>query len=135
MIVAFDGCDSITVPSETALWFDRGVRCASLARNGYGRYAGGTGTATPLAPLGRELLAEFERLGIILDLTLPVAIQWPDGNCRRPVGSLDNVDRVIRITGYVNSDLDFTDQHLAINRTSHLILRRRQQNVSLPASQ
>jgi membrane dipeptidase len=36
---------------------------------GRGRYAGGTGTEEPLDPKGRELLMEFERLGIILDVT------------------------------------------------------------------
>ena len=36
---------------------------------GRGRYAGGTGTEEPLDPAGRELLAEFERLGMILDVT------------------------------------------------------------------
>jgi enamine deaminase RidA (YjgF/YER057c/UK114 family) len=41
---------------------------------------------------------------------------------RKAVGSLDEVDRVVRITGYVNSDSDFTDQHLVINGASQLVL-------------
>jgi membrane dipeptidase len=69
IIVAFEGCDSITSPSEAELWYERGVRCASLVHYGYGRWAGGTGTNAPLEPGGRELLAEFEQLGIILDVT------------------------------------------------------------------
>jgi enamine deaminase RidA (YjgF/YER057c/UK114 family) len=40
---------------------------------------------------------------------------------RKALGSLDNVERVVRITGYVNSDSDFTDQHLVINGASHLV--------------
>jgi enamine deaminase RidA (YjgF/YER057c/UK114 family) len=40
---------------------------------------------------------------------------------RKAVGSLDRVDRVVRITGYVNSDADFTDQHLVINGASRLV--------------
>jgi enamine deaminase RidA (YjgF/YER057c/UK114 family) len=40
---------------------------------------------------------------------------------RKSVGSLDNIARVIRITGYVNSDPDFTDQHLVINGASQLV--------------
>jgi enamine deaminase RidA (YjgF/YER057c/UK114 family) len=40
---------------------------------------------------------------------------------RQAVGSLDEVDRVVRITGYVNSDSDFTDQHLVINGASQLV--------------
>jgi enamine deaminase RidA (YjgF/YER057c/UK114 family) len=41
---------------------------------------------------------------------------------RRLVGSLDKVSRVVRITGYVNSDADFTDQHVVINGASELVL-------------
>ena len=37
------------------------------------------------------------------------------------VGSLDRIARVIRLTGYVNSDPDFTDQHLVINGASQLL--------------
>lgn len=37
------------------------------------------------------------------------------------VGSLDRIARVIRLTGYVNSDPDFTDQHLVINGASELL--------------
>lgn len=41
---------------------------------------------------------------------------------RRLVGSLDNVDRVVRITGYVNSEPDFTEQHIVMNGASELVL-------------
>ena len=37
------------------------------------------------------------------------------------LGSLDRIQRVIRVTGYVNSDPDFTDQHLVINGASQLL--------------
>jgi enamine deaminase RidA (YjgF/YER057c/UK114 family) len=40
---------------------------------------------------------------------------------RKAVGSLDNVARVVRITGYVNSDVDFTEQHVVINGASQLV--------------
>ena len=40
---------------------------------------------------------------------------------RHALGSLDQVQRVVRITGYVNSDADFTDQHLVINGASQLV--------------
>jgi enamine deaminase RidA (YjgF/YER057c/UK114 family) len=36
-------------------------------------------------------------------------------------GGLDRVKRVLRITGYVNSRPDFTDQHLVINGASQLV--------------
>ena len=37
------------------------------------------------------------------------------------VGSLERIRRVIRVTGYVNSDPDFTDPHLVINGASQLL--------------
>jgi enamine deaminase RidA (YjgF/YER057c/UK114 family) len=40
---------------------------------------------------------------------------------RKVIGSLDQVERVVRITGYVNSDSDFTEQHLVINGASQLV--------------
>jgi enamine deaminase RidA (YjgF/YER057c/UK114 family) len=40
---------------------------------------------------------------------------------RKAVGSLDHVTRVVRITGYVNSDADFTEQHLVMNGASQLV--------------
>jgi enamine deaminase RidA (YjgF/YER057c/UK114 family) len=40
---------------------------------------------------------------------------------RKHVGSLDAIERVVRITGYVNSDPEFTEQHLVINGASQLV--------------
>jgi enamine deaminase RidA (YjgF/YER057c/UK114 family) len=37
------------------------------------------------------------------------------------IGSLDKIQRVVRITGYVNADTDFTDCHLVINGASRLV--------------
>ena len=37
------------------------------------------------------------------------------------IGSLDKIERVLRITGYVNADNDFTDCHLVINGASRLV--------------
>jgi enamine deaminase RidA (YjgF/YER057c/UK114 family) len=39
---------------------------------------------------------------------------------RKHFGTLEGL-RVVRITGYVNSDLDFTEQHLVINGASRLV--------------
>ena len=41
---------------------------------------------------------------------------------RQEVGSLDRVERVLKVTGFVNSDPDFTEQHLVINGASQLFL-------------
>jgi enamine deaminase RidA (YjgF/YER057c/UK114 family) len=37
------------------------------------------------------------------------------------VGSLDRIERVVRITGYLNADSNFTDCHLVINGASNLV--------------
>ena len=39
---------------------------------------------------------------------------------RAHLGSLDRINRVLRVTGYVNADPDFTDAHLVINGASNL---------------
>ena len=39
----------------------------------------------------------------------------------RELGSLDAVERVVRLTGYVNSDLDYTRQHIVMNGASQLV--------------
>ncbi|HUS39009.1 MAG TPA: RidA family protein [Pirellulales bacterium] len=41
---------------------------------------------------------------------------------RKKVGSLDRIDRAIRLTGYVNVDPDFTDPHVVINGASQLVI-------------
>jgi len=40
---------------------------------------------------------------------------------RAHLGSLERIERVVRITGYVNADPDFTDCHLVINGASQLV--------------
>jgi enamine deaminase RidA (YjgF/YER057c/UK114 family) len=37
------------------------------------------------------------------------------------LGSFDKIQRVVRITGYVNADANFTDCHLVINGASRLV--------------
>ena len=41
---------------------------------------------------------------------------------RQEVGSLERLERILRVTGYVNSDPDFTEQHLVINGASQLFV-------------
>ena len=40
---------------------------------------------------------------------------------RKHLGTLDAVERVVRMTGYVNADATFTDEHLVINGASQLL--------------
>jgi membrane dipeptidase len=69
LILAMEGADPIAGPGQTEAWFHDGLRSASLAHYGRGRYAIGTGESGPLSEEGVQLLREFERLGIILDVT------------------------------------------------------------------
>ena len=40
---------------------------------------------------------------------------------RQEVGSLDRVERMLKVVGFVNSDPDFIEQHLVINGASDLL--------------
>jgi enamine deaminase RidA (YjgF/YER057c/UK114 family) len=39
----------------------------------------------------------------------------------RHIGDLEKIERVLRITGYVNAESDFTDSHVVINGASNLV--------------
>lgn len=67
-ILSMEGCDPMTSPAQAEWWFDLGLRTACLAHYGPSAYAMGTGGDGPLTQAGRELLGEFDRLGMILDL-------------------------------------------------------------------
>jgi membrane dipeptidase len=69
IILAMEGADPIVDPTQAEAWFADGLRCASLAHYGPSRYAMGTGGSGPLTADGVELLRQFERLGVILDVT------------------------------------------------------------------
>jgi membrane dipeptidase len=68
-ILAMEGADPIVDVWQAELWFEQGLRSAMLSHYGASHYSVGTGENGPLTPRGFELLHEFERLGIILDLT------------------------------------------------------------------
>lgn len=68
IILSMEGCDPIVEPIQTRWWFARGLRTACLAHYGPSAYAMGTGGDGPLTPKGRELLREFEKFGLLLDL-------------------------------------------------------------------
>ena len=69
IVLAMEGADPIVEPSQAGAWWQDGLRVVSLAHYGPSLYAQGTGCVGPLTPAGRELLAEMERLGMILDLS------------------------------------------------------------------
>ena len=68
-ILAMEGADPIVAPDEAEAWFADGLRSVSLAHYGKSRYAVGTGDSGPLTAEGVALLREFERLGMMLDVT------------------------------------------------------------------
>ena len=69
IILAMEGADPIVSPDQAESWWRDGLRSLSLAHYGPSRYAVGTGDTGPLTAQGRQLLAEMERLGMILDVT------------------------------------------------------------------
>lgn len=67
--VLIEGADPIRSPSELTWWAQRGVVAVALAWWTASRYAGGNGTDEGLTPMGRELIAEIDRLGLVHDLS------------------------------------------------------------------
>jgi membrane dipeptidase len=68
-ILAMEGADAIISPSQTAEWFQWGLRVVGPAHYGHNQYSHGTGELGELTEAGIVLLREMERLGIILDAT------------------------------------------------------------------
>jgi membrane dipeptidase len=69
LILALEGADPIVDPEQAEAWWDLGLRSVNLAHYGRSRYAVGTGDDGPITADGVKLLAEFDRLGMILDAT------------------------------------------------------------------
>lgn len=67
-ILAMEGCDPILSPGQLEMWWQDGLRIASLSHYGPGRYAAGTGPSGGVTPIGKELLRGMEHLGIVLDV-------------------------------------------------------------------
>jgi membrane dipeptidase len=68
-VISMESADPILQPDELADWHQAGVRLIGPAHYGMGRYSGGTGVEDGLTDMGRELLREMQRLGVILDMT------------------------------------------------------------------
>jgi membrane dipeptidase len=69
MILSMEGTDPIVSPEQVQEWWDAGLRAAGLAHYGRGQHAYGTGVCGPLSEAGIAVLREFERVGMILDVT------------------------------------------------------------------
>jgi membrane dipeptidase len=68
-MLSLEGADSIVTPRHLEQSYAEGLRAIGPVHYGPGVYGMGTDAEGPLTPRGRELLAEMERLGIILDVT------------------------------------------------------------------
>ena len=67
-VLLMEGADPITAPAELEEWYRLGLRLLGPAWQRT-RYCGGTRAPGPLSDLGRDLLGEMERLGVILDVS------------------------------------------------------------------
>jgi membrane dipeptidase len=65
-VLLLEGAEAIRTPADVQMFYDRGVRLVGLSWQRT-RYAGGTATPGPLTPAGREIVREFDRLGIVHD--------------------------------------------------------------------
>lgn len=69
LVISMESADPILDPGELGEWWEAGVRLIGPAHYGPGRYAGGTATEEGLTAMGRELLKQMQRSGVILDTT------------------------------------------------------------------
>jgi membrane dipeptidase len=69
IILAMEGADPIVHPSQVQAWWERGLRVVGPVHYRQSHYAFGTGANGPLSAAGVELLKEFMRIGMILDVT------------------------------------------------------------------
>jgi membrane dipeptidase len=67
--ILIESADSISSPDELDWWHQRGVVAIGMAWACAGRYAGGNTTQDGLSDLGRALVKQIDRLGIIHDVS------------------------------------------------------------------
>jgi len=66
LVVLMEGADPIIAPEQAQEWYDAGVRIVGPAWS-QTRYSGGTRAPGPLTELGRALMPQLERAGLVLD--------------------------------------------------------------------
>ena len=68
-ILSLEGADSIRELDDLSASYEQGLRAIGPAHYGRGRYALGHDCDGPLSQQGKQLIAEMDRLGLILDMT------------------------------------------------------------------
>ena len=68
-ILSLEGADSIRTLADLERSYNQGLRALGPAHYGVGRYALGHDQSGPLSDMGKELVKEMDRLGMILDAT------------------------------------------------------------------
>lgn len=68
LVLLMENADPIRKPSEVCFWYEQGVRLIGPAWH-TNRYTASSGDPGGLTELGRELLREMDRTGMILDIT------------------------------------------------------------------
>lgn len=68
LVLLMENADPIREPSEVGFWYEQGVRLIGPAWH-TNRYTASSNDPGGLTPLGRELMREMDRLGLILDIT------------------------------------------------------------------
>lgn len=69
IILSMEGADAMAGPGYAEKWFGWGLRSTGLVHYGSSAFAVGTGEEGPLTDEGRQLLHEFQQLGMVLDVT------------------------------------------------------------------
>jgi membrane dipeptidase len=68
LVLLMENADPIRTPDELGFWVEQGLRVIGLAWHS-NRYTGDTRAGGGLTDLGRALLAEMDRLDVVLDVT------------------------------------------------------------------
>jgi membrane dipeptidase len=68
-ILSMEGAPPILFPEQVQQWYDWGLRIVGPAHYGPNEYCHGTGSVGGLTADGRKLLAEMNRVGMLLDAT------------------------------------------------------------------
>lgn len=68
-LILVEGADAIKSPEELQWWVDRGVVAVGLSWAKGSRYAGGNTEQHGLTPLGKRMVLQMDRLGVVHDVS------------------------------------------------------------------